>query len=101
MHACLLEVLIVQQLIVEVKVALGQHLEETLAIKVNLVVVLVGLIVDIGICETKWQWWYPLDMMRPLAYLSWVVLTPWILMMSPHLMVYCYYDIRYLAINKL
>lgn len=85
----------------EVEVALGQHLEEGLAIKVDLVVVLIVLVVDIGICETKWAGKYPLEMMRPLAYLSRFVLTPWILMMSPHLMVYCYYDIRYLAINKL
>lgn len=101
MCACLLEVLIVEQLVVEVEVALGKHLEERLSVKVDLVVVLVGLIVDVGIGEAEWDWKYPLEMMRPLAYLSRLVLTPWILMMSPHLMVYCYYDIRYLAINKL
>lgn len=84
----------------EVEVAFGEDLEERLAVEVDLVVVLVGLVVDIGVGETACRRRYPLEMMSPLAYLSRTVLTPWMRMMSPHFIV-CYYDIRYLAINKL
>lgn len=46
-----LEVLIVEKLVVEVEVTFGQNLEERLAVEVDLVVVLVGLVVDIGVGE--------------------------------------------------
>lgn len=36
----------------EVEVAFGEDLEERLAVEVDLVVVLVGLVVDIGVGET-------------------------------------------------
>jgi hypothetical protein len=97
----LLQILIVLQLIVKVEVALGQYLEKRLAVEVDLVVVLIGLVVDIGVGEAALYVLYPLEMMSPLASLSRTVLTPWIRTMSPHFIVYCYYDIRYLAINKL
>ena len=96
-----LQILIVLQLVVKVEVALGQYLEKRLAVEVDLVVVLVGLVVDIRVSESAWCVAYPLEMMSPLASLSRTVLTPWIRTMSPHFIVYCYYDIRYLLINKL
>jgi hypothetical protein len=92
----LLEVLVIHELIVEVEVALGEDLEERLAVEVDFIVVLVGLVVDVGVGETGLGRVYPLEMIRPFAYLSRMVLTPWIRMISPHLMVYCYSDIRYL-----
>jgi hypothetical protein len=101
MGSGVLEVLVVEELVVQVEVALGQHLEEGLAVEVDLVVVFEGLVVYVRIGEAEFMGTYPLEMMSPFASLSRLVLTPWILMMSPHLMVSCYYDIRYLLINKL
>jgi hypothetical protein len=48
-----LEVLVVEELVVEIEVALGEDLEEGLAVEVDLVVVLVGLVVDIGVGEAE------------------------------------------------
>jgi hypothetical protein len=86
---------------VEVEVALRKYLEEGLTIEIDLVVFFVVLVVYVWIGKAKYNRKYPLEMMRPFASLSRIVLTPCIRMMSPHLMVYCYSDIRYLLINKL
>jgi hypothetical protein len=91
-----LEVLVVEELVVQVEVALGQDLEERLAVEVDLVVVLVGLVVDVRVRKTASPAKYPFEIIRPFASLSRTVLTPWIRMMSPHFIVSCYYDIRYL-----
>ena len=42
---------IVEELVVEVEVAFGENLEEGLTVEVDLVIVLVGLVVDIGVGE--------------------------------------------------
>ena len=46
-----LGVFIVEELVVEVEVAFGENLEEGLTVEVDLVIVLVGLVVDIGVGE--------------------------------------------------
>lgn len=90
----LLDTLIEKQLVVEIEVAFRHDLEQRFAIKVDVGVLLVGLVVDVWVRETKSPAMYPLDMMRPLHSFPAIVLTPWIRMMSPHLIVYCSYDIQ-------
>ncbi len=60
----------------EVEVALGNDLEQRFAIKIDLVVLRVGLIVDVRVSESEWTSLYPFEMMSPLAYLPGTVLTP-------------------------
>jgi len=50
----------------QIKVAFGYDLEERFSIKIDVFILLIGLIVDIWICETEWLNAYPLEMMRPL-----------------------------------
>ena len=45
--------LIEQQLVVEVEVAFGNDLEERLSVEVDLVVVVISLVVDVGISESE------------------------------------------------
>jgi len=78
----------------QIEVAFGHDLEERLAVEVDIFVLLVGLIVDVGVGESRWVRMYPLDMMSPLKPFSGIVLTPWILIISPHLIVYCSYDMQ-------
>ena len=45
------DLFIEKQLVVEVEVAFGDDLEERLSVEVDFVVVVIGLVVDVGICE--------------------------------------------------
>ena len=85
---------LVEKLVMEIEVAFGKDLKERFAIEVYVLVLLVGLVVDVGICEAELWRRYPLDMISPLHSLPAIVLTPWILMMSPHFIVYCSYDMQ-------
>ena len=85
---------LVKKLVMEIEVAFGKDLKERFAIEVYVLVLLVGLVVDVGICEAELWRRYPLDMISPLHSLPAIVLTPWILMMSPHFIVYCSYDMQ-------
>lgn len=49
----LFDCVVVEQLIVEIEVAFGYDLEERFSIEVDVFILLVGLVVDVGICETE------------------------------------------------
>jgi hypothetical protein len=49
----LLDGFVEKQLVVQIEVAFGHDLEERLAVEVDVLVLLVGLVVDVGVCETK------------------------------------------------
>jgi hypothetical protein len=53
---------------VDVEVAVGDNLEERLAVEVNRAEVLVLLVVDVGVCEAEWSNMYPLEMISPFDY---------------------------------
>ena len=67
---------LVEKLVMEIEVAFGQDLKERFAIEVYVLVLLVGLVVDVGICEAELWRRYPLDMISPLHSLPAIVLTP-------------------------
>lgn len=46
------KVFVEEQLVVQIEVAFGEYLEEGLAVKIDLVVALVGLVVDVGVCKS-------------------------------------------------
>lgn len=79
-----LDLFIEEQLVVEVEITLWDDLEEGFAVKVDLVVLFKGLIVDVGVSESASEANYPFEMMRPFASLPGTVLTPWRRMISPH-----------------
>ena len=68
------------ELVVDVEVAGGHDLEETLAVEVDRLEAGVGvlLVVDVGVGEAEWWRGYPFDMIRPidLCWCSLVRLTP-------------------------
>ena len=69
----------------QVEVAARNDLEQRLSVEVDLVVVVISLVVDIGISEAALMMVYPLEMISPLFYLLGTVLTPCSRRISPHL----------------
>ena len=86
--------LVEEELIVEIEVAFGDDLEERLPVEIDFVVVIIGLVVDIGVGESEWEQGYPLDMISPFIYLPGTVLTPCNLRISPHFIFSCASDIK-------
>ena len=79
--------------------AFGYDLEEGLSIEVDVIELLVGLVVDVGIGKAEYCRYNPLEMMSPFLF-EWLVYSllmqiPWIRMMSPHRIMPSYSDIRY------
>lgn len=90
----LLDFFVEEELVVEVEVALGDNLEEGLPVEVDFVIVIIGLVVDIGIGESAWLMDYPFEMMSPFISFSGTVLTPCSRSTSPHLIFSWAYDIQ-------
>lgn len=79
-----LNLLVEEELIMKIEVTLRNYLEERFTVKIDFVVVLIGLIVNIWVSESISSSNYPLEMIRPLFGFPGTVLTPWRRIISPH-----------------